>query len=244
MKDSEFIELLNLYLDHEISAADAVRLEAELQSSPARRQVYLQYCRMQKACTVLAKDFAVQSAAAEAEGRKIVAFEPQRSAWGPGLWAAGGLIAAAACIALVFVAQAPVPASQGESLSFASLSGGEKTESSATTFKARTVVPAAAQIAHMVAMPTTRRTDLQPVMPTRGLTLANQTVIDDPAAVAEVAAKFDWIAGLQIAPMQRVQVEDLRFENRSAQPSRLQNYSSQRRPEQGVVELTAFQFQK
>ena len=57
MKDSEFIELLNLYLDHEITAADAARLEAEVQASPERRRVYQQYCRMQKACTMLAKDF-------------------------------------------------------------------------------------------------------------------------------------------------------------------------------------------
>ena len=35
MKDSEFIELLNLYLDHEISTADAARLEAEVQANPA-----------------------------------------------------------------------------------------------------------------------------------------------------------------------------------------------------------------
>ena len=47
MKDSEFIELLNLYLDHEISVADAARLEAEVQGSPARRRVYREYCQMQ-----------------------------------------------------------------------------------------------------------------------------------------------------------------------------------------------------
>ena len=35
MKDSEFIELLNLYLDHEISAADAVRIEAEVMTGDA-----------------------------------------------------------------------------------------------------------------------------------------------------------------------------------------------------------------
>ena len=39
MNDSEYIELLNLYLDHEISAADAARLEAEVQSNPARRRI-------------------------------------------------------------------------------------------------------------------------------------------------------------------------------------------------------------
>jgi hypothetical protein len=244
MKDSEFIELLNLYLDHEISAADAARLETEVQSSPARHQVYLQYCRMQKACTVLAKDFAIQSAAAEADGRKIVAFEPQSRNWGPSLWAAGGLVAAAACVALVFVTRAPAPTASSDSLAVAAPAVVSASVTPAATFTSGTSPNPAAQIARMVALPMPRRSDLQPVMPTRGLTLANQNVIDDPAAVAEVAAKFDWIAGLQIAPMQRVQVEDLRFENRPAQSPRVQTYGAQRRPEQGVVELTAFQFQK
>ena len=57
MKDQEFIELLNLYLDHEISPADAARLEAEVQSNLPRRALYNQYCRMQKACTSLGADF-------------------------------------------------------------------------------------------------------------------------------------------------------------------------------------------
>ena len=75
MKDSEFIELLNLYLDHEISAADSARLEAEVQTNPARRKIYEQYCRMQKPCKVLASDFvsAVEAAAAP-DNKKIVAF--------------------------------------------------------------------------------------------------------------------------------------------------------------------------
>ena len=63
MKDSEFTELLNLYLDHEISAADAARLEAEVQINPNRRRVYQEYCRMQKACKLLAHDFACESSA-------------------------------------------------------------------------------------------------------------------------------------------------------------------------------------
>src|SRR5205823_1698019 len=78
MKDSEFTQLLNLYLDHEISAADAARLEAEVMSNPARRRVYQDYCRMQKACKLLASEF--QSEAASADDRKVVAFEQTRLA--------------------------------------------------------------------------------------------------------------------------------------------------------------------
>ena len=50
MKDREFIQLLNLYVDREITADDARRLEIEVASSPERRKVYDQYCRIQKAC--------------------------------------------------------------------------------------------------------------------------------------------------------------------------------------------------
>lgn len=101
MKDSEFIELLNLYLDHEISAADAARLEAEVQSNPARRSVYQSYCRMQKACKVLAQDFVAENETAS--DRKVVPFASVQPSRGRQLAVFGSLAAAAACVALVFV---------------------------------------------------------------------------------------------------------------------------------------------
>ena len=107
MNDSEFLELLNLYLDHEISAADAARLEAAVQQNPARHRTYLEYCQMQQACTILAKDFSDRPSA-----KNILAREPRQSAWNSGLFAAGGLAVAAACIALVLVNRAP-EANQG-----------------------------------------------------------------------------------------------------------------------------------
>lgn len=119
MKDSEFIELLNLYLDHEISAADAVRLETEVQSHPERRRVYREYCQMQKACKMVGADFVTDVESAPAAGPKVVAFNPaariatrnrQRTA---GVMTWGGLAAAAACVALVFVNRTP-PAAPAE----------------------------------------------------------------------------------------------------------------------------------
>ena len=92
MKDSKFIELLNLYVDHQISAEDAARLEAEIQRTPERRRVYRQYCQMQKACTVLADNFRTQIPPAG----KVVEFprparSPLRAAtYGMGVLAAGG----------------------------------------------------------------------------------------------------------------------------------------------------------
>ena len=53
MNDSRFIELLNLYVDQQITAAEATELEAELQENAERRRTYHQYCRKQKACTQL-----------------------------------------------------------------------------------------------------------------------------------------------------------------------------------------------
>ena len=103
MKESKFIELLNLYVDHQITAADAALLETEIQRSPERRRIYRQYCQMQKACVVLAENFRTEApdAAVSAEGN-VGAFAPVRRSFARGAWAAGAL-AAAACVALVMV---------------------------------------------------------------------------------------------------------------------------------------------
>ncbi len=58
MKQDKFVELLNLYLDHEISSADAVLLEDEIRRSPERRELYRKYCRIQKGCRLVAANFA------------------------------------------------------------------------------------------------------------------------------------------------------------------------------------------
>jgi len=108
MKDSEFIELLNLYLDHEISADDSARLEAEIRGNLKRRRVYHQYCKMQQACRVIATDFAT------AESERVPATEKKVIPFALDAVAAArrrrmqvsytvGAFAAAACIALVFI---------------------------------------------------------------------------------------------------------------------------------------------
>lgn len=93
MKDSEFLELLNLYVDHEIDAEAARRLEAEVLSHPARRRVYRQYCMIHKACSLLSEEHAL---APEERPAAIRDEAPRRWAWG---WAAGAGLLAAACIA-------------------------------------------------------------------------------------------------------------------------------------------------
>lgn len=251
MKDSEFIELLNLYLDHEISAADAARLEMEVQHNPARRRVYQQYCRMQKACTMLAKDFVADQsgAAAEGEARKIVAFESRSSAWGPGLFAVGGLVAAAACVAVVFVNRPTPEAPQaGSSVPLAVV----QPPASAVVAPAETKVMVAqlespathASLVRTVTMPASGRNDLQPVLVARSLSLGGQFNATEVAAMSDTP-QLDWISGLKIAPLQRTQVEELRFDARPADVIKQPAYGTRARPaQQGIVEMTAFQFNK
>ncbi len=107
MKDARFIELVNLYIDRQISPDETAELEAELQSHPRRRQIYNQYCRMHRATTLVYESF--RAGAEQPAGRvngpaSIARFEEgrirarrHRARW---LYASGGL-AAAACFAAV-----------------------------------------------------------------------------------------------------------------------------------------------
>src|SRR5580658_8616121 len=97
MKESEFIELLNLYIDHEIGAEDSVRLEAEVVSNPKRRNVYRQYCCMHRACCALAEE--ARSIGAEAE--PVAARPRSRSQWSAAIYSAG--LMAAACFVVIGV---------------------------------------------------------------------------------------------------------------------------------------------
>lgn len=114
MKDSRFIELLNLYVDREIAPEDAAALEAEVHRSAERRQLYEQYCRMDQGCTLLLSQNTASpapklaAALAEAE-RKVVEF-PAHSGGRSKLVLFGGLMAAAAAVAIVFVNRDSVPA--------------------------------------------------------------------------------------------------------------------------------------
>ena len=71
MKESRFIELLNLYIDRQISPEDAALLEEEILQNPGRRHTYSQYCRMHRACT-LALDRYTAASEAECAGGKVV----------------------------------------------------------------------------------------------------------------------------------------------------------------------------
>lgn len=103
MKDTRFIELVNLYVDRQISPEETAELEAEIQSNPRHRQTYLQYCRMHHATKLVYESFRAhgEQPAAVAKQGTIARFESRkrtvRQRW---IYAFSGL-AAAACLTLV-----------------------------------------------------------------------------------------------------------------------------------------------
>lgn len=227
MKDSEFIELLNLYVDHEISAADAVRLEAEVQSNPVRRETYQQYCRMQKACKMLASDFE----AAPETSRKVVAFEaPRHRDSRLGTFVAFGGFAAAACLAFVFVNrnrhEAPAPA----------------TPAIANVAPVRDVAPTPERTGgiHLVSVPPPQQTAANG----NSLLLSNQAQPDvlRAAANSNIDPRLQWLANVRFTPIQRISIEDLRLQ-RSATPGDTRVYEGPR-PMDADVEKAAFKFNK
>lgn len=266
MKDSEFIALLNLYLDHEISAADAARLEAEVQNNPDRRKVYQQYCRMQKACKLLATDFtadvAKTPAAVEPRSKKVVAFDAaaaeaasaRRARMGT-FYTLGTIAAAAACVAIIFVGRSRQAAADEASII------------------AQHEAQAAAQVARPAAIPApVKSAEPKAVLaavttPSGPRALGSQaanlhaTLVADPllltgrsqadavmaAAVQQANAQFAWMHNVQLAPIQQPNpADELRFE---ATPATLRPEGralGNRAPvsANSNVEMAAFQFAK
>jgi hypothetical protein len=79
MNQDRFIELLNLYLDEEISSEDLSDLMAETRSDPTREKVFVEYCRIHKACVQLGTSYGSR---------------PARRSLRQTLYAIGGLAAA------------------------------------------------------------------------------------------------------------------------------------------------------
>jgi hypothetical protein len=119
MKENRFIELLNLYIDRQITAAETAELEAELQGNPKRQAVYRQYCQIHTATKQVYASFrasSVESPVSEpGQAGVIELFESRRrrTSW---VHYVGGA-AAAACLAVVFFRLNP--AAQVEAPQFA-----------------------------------------------------------------------------------------------------------------------------
>jgi hypothetical protein len=106
MKDHRFIELVNLYIDRQITDAETTELEAEMQAHPRRRTIYRQYCQMHRATTLVYESFQHHASSQQPEivaGKATIARLESRPQNHGIRWAyyAGGL--AAACLALVLL---------------------------------------------------------------------------------------------------------------------------------------------
>ena len=106
MKDNRFIDLLNLYIDRQITAEETAELEAEIQQSPQRQAVYRQYCQIHAASKLVYESFragaAEQPAVPSGRPATIELFENRRRRVAGWTYAVSGL-AAAACVAFAFV---------------------------------------------------------------------------------------------------------------------------------------------
>jgi len=246
MKDSRFIELLNLYVDQQLTAAEAGELEAEIKHSSASRRTYQQYCRMQKGCTQLFEQecqsapstSALSRALAQAE-RKVVAFPEQRSPWRQrGVYAAG-LAAMAACVAFILVRQVPTPVATP-------VASNPAPEVVAVAAIEPTVAPAVQTVAIPPADPqTTEQRRLYTVFPVRKFVPVQVVSYSgETAAQAEEQPDFNWMKTVELAPMRNVGVDEFTTESANTMQQPASVFINSRRPVQGLYEKAAFQFQK
>jgi hypothetical protein len=243
VKESKFIELLNLYIDQQISPGEAALLEEEILNNPRHRRIYHQYCKMHRACTLVLENIRVRADQAptgvEEVASRVVDFElrPRRSAWG--YYAAG--LAAAACVALVavqvFWRPVPTPTHRNLAASPAPNSALPKTG------LARTSAPV-----HLDAT-------ASPASRPAGSLNARQLLVFAPGSVqgktpaiivkspAEHALPPSMLPVYATPMTLRPSIEQFVFEQSPAISSSPMIYRN-RQPMDGQTEMTAFQFQR
>jgi anti-sigma factor RsiW len=217
MKDSKFIELLNLYVDNQITPADAAWLESEIQQKPERRQIYRQYCQMQKACVLLAENFrtGAPAAAVVADGG-VVEFEPRPRRLARAVYTIGAL-AAAACVAFVVVnrrsadlAPAAVPPATAE----------------------QTVAAVTTPATPAVQVVQTKR-EMRPVLQPAFAGLIRDGASSDAMLTTAERANFEWMSRVQLDRMPSrqmwfdarptLQTQDLMFRSRPSSQMQAEN---------------------
>lgn len=179
MKDTKFVELLNLYLDHQISETEAAQLEAEIRSNPARHRLYRQYCQMQKACTLLTEQFCAEAPAKTS----MTAAARQRPLAMSFFYAAG--LAAAACVA-VLVINRPGDAVTGPALA------------TNVTPMARGVAPAPS--------PVVQSEEMSTVFTTQALAQIPEPTVGQALFADAVTERYDWMNQVRLQPVQSVPV--------------------------------------
>lgn len=238
MKDARFNELLNLYLDHRLSAADAAELEAEVMRNPDRRRIYNGYCRMQRACHVLfesERENAPQSCAlsrALAEvNRKLAGevVETRSFAW---LGWSGAVAAACVVVVSIGVATRETPGVEPAAVAAVTNSPGVASE------------PPAAVPTRPVATLASVQTVTPVVSPAPVMALAPQPTVEQQQW-SRIAAQR-WIDAEAASLMASRLVEDDRFVIHHAADSGEVPSFQLRQAQAGLArgELTSYQFQR
>lgn len=217
MKESRFIELLNLYIDQQISSEEAAELEGEISQSPAHYRTYLQYCRMHRACVVLFENFQTPAAPLapdlhRADG-KVSTF-PARGFRFTRAAGSAGLAVAAACIAFVLinhsdlhtVVQVNVPP---ESFHTVAVDVPARPSQFRTAFTARKFSPA-----------------------------------DNRFPAGAQQAAFDWMNQIDLSPMSAYSERPVVFTVPVESAPSGQRFAHVSTAEQPAVEMTSFEFNK
>jgi len=250
MNESRFIELINLYVDQQLTAVEATELEAEIQHNPARRRTYNQYCRMQKACAQLFEQQCqdapsstqLSRAMAEAD-RKIVAFPEHRTPWRQRAVFGLGLATMAACVALVLVRQSPVQTAMPVAVTTPVVT----TPTPIAVAAVEPVVPAEQTVSVPLPAPQARadaRSLYATLLPVRQFVPVKVVAASGEAVASEEKPDFAWMKNVELAPMRPVSDEDLMAESRNTPTQTSPVFINSRTPVQEMYEKAAFQFQK
>lgn len=228
MKDHRFIELLNLYIDRQISVAETAELEAEIQQEPRRQAVYRQYCQIHSATKQVYQSFRASAdeqpvlPAGQAGAVEMFESKRRRSYFA---YYAGGL--AAACLALVFHRSNSAPERDGD------LAQSEIRSFTAASYPVVPAVPGVGKSENATSGPVNLRNSS--TNPDYTAMLAAMREQDEERAVAS--------GNFQLNPPVRSLFTDGMFTPvRVAPAQELRPFRLQQTPLQ--VEQTAFQFQR
>lgn len=227
MTHHKFIELLNLYLDHEISMEDAAALEAEVQRDRRRMAIYRQYCQMQRGCVKLAAAFAADPAR---QGKANPFARSQHRALSGWMYGAAA-VAACAVFGLVMLFRQPELAAGGN------LIVADRADQQAMAVHQTTAL---APGAYALGELSQARPELHAVYTPTLVGFNAGTARPTAFYATSTGDRFDWMDDVKLAPMES---DKLSFRVRPVIAGGERTYRSQR-PIEGKIEMTAFQFQR
>jgi len=230
MNHERFIEMLNLYIDRELSDAEIQEVEEAIANSPERQRIYAQYCRIERATKQLLADTPIPQpdienliATARANGNELefpTQQQPSRPKWLA--WGGGLSAAAAACVAIVFVVSGPHGANN------------------------LSTDPAPAQFAASVPQAPSVKSDEMAFQTV--FVLDTEASDDRLPGMNATTDSFAWMTQLQFAPIERREIDDWQLrpaepiEVRSLNPRWISPVGLDDSPQREAV--TAFQFQR